>query len=276
MTSLLERFSNLLDRKNSVLCIGLDPALLRQRSQNVIPAKYLEHGGNDEVRARLDFCLSIIEATAHFAIAAKPNEQYTRGFTKKDHQLLSRYIREHGLISIYDCKLGEIGDTAESNLFWIHEWGYDAITVYTQPGNLKEIVEIAHRYDPPVGIIALTLMSNKEAVKYFKESQWMGKPVYLAIAEDVRLACADGCVVGATGHVTEEDIKLIRKASGEDKVFLVPGVGAQKGDPEKVIRSGGRSILINVGRDIIYSDNPKHKASEYRETFNALRKAYLK
>lgn len=276
MLAFAEYFKKLLEEKRTNLCIGLDPALPEQRSDNVIPRKYLDEANGDENKARLNFCLDIIDDTAEFSLAAKPNDQYIRGFTKQDHRLLSSFIRKHNLISIYDCKLGDIGDTAESNLFWIHEWGYDAITVHTQPGNLAEIVKIAHSYDPPIGIFALTLMSNKEAVKYFKESEWRGKPLYLAIAADVKACNADGCVVGATGHVTEEDIKLIRTESGDEKIFLVPGIGAQKGDPEKIIRFGGKNILINVSRGIIYSDNPRKKAEEFLTVFNKLKKEYFK
>jgi len=270
----LTKCKKLLEEKNSILCIGLDPAVPGQRKENVIPQRYLDQTKGDRNEARLIFCTDIIEKTADFAVAAKPNEQYLRGFTEAHHKRLSKCIREHGLLSIFDCKLGDIADTAESNLFWMHEWGYDAITVHTQPGNLKQMVEIAHSYSPPIGIIALTLMSNVEAIKYMKDSKYQDRPLYLAIAEDVRLVGADGCVVGATGHVTEEDIRSIRKECGEDKIFLVPGVGAQKGDPEKVIRAGGENILINVGRDIIYSPEPRDRAEYHCKLFRELMYQY--
>ena len=270
MKGFVNRFRELFLSKKSILCIGLDPAVPGQRKQNVIPQKSLDDANGDRDEARLVFCEDIIKQTADFAIAAKPNEQYLRGFSGEHHKRLAKCIREHGLLSILDCKLGDIADTAEANLFWMHEWGYDAITVHTQPGNLKQMVDIAHSYSPPIGIIALTLMSNAEAVKYMKDSKYHERSVYLAIAEDVRSVGADGCVVGATGHVTEEDITSIREACGEDKIFLVPGVGAQRGDPEKVIRAGGKNMLINVGRDIIYSPDPKSRAEYHNNLFREL------
>jgi orotidine-5'-phosphate decarboxylase len=54
--------------------------------------------------------------------------------------------------------------------------------------------------------------------------------------------------------------------------MLVPGIGAQSGDPEKVIRAGGTNILINVGRDIIYSANPRRKSEEYCQLFRRISK----
>jgi len=276
MEEFLAKFKELLEKKNSVLCIGLDPAVPGQRRDNVIPNRYIDDFKGDRNEARLKFCFDIVDQTAKFAIAAKPNEQYLRGFDHDDHKRLTKYIQEHGLLSIYDCKLGDIGDSAESNLFWMHEWGYDAITVHTQPGNLEQVVNIARSYSPPIGVIALTLMSNQEAIKYMKESTHHEKPVYLCIAEDIRRTGADGCVVGATGHVTEEDIKSIRTECGEDKLFLIPGVGAQKGDPEKAIKAGGKNVLINVGRDIIYSPNPKDRAEYYFKIFGDLMNIYRK
>jgi len=63
---------------------------------------------------------------------------------------------------------------------------------------------------------------------------------------------------------------------GADKVFLVPGVGAQKGDPEKIVKGGGKNILVNVGRDVIYASNPVEKAKEYFDMLNRLRMVFSK
>lgn len=267
----VQRFEDTLQANNSILCIGLDPALPEQRKMNVLPAKYLRM--KDENGARLNFCLDILDQTADFCVAAKPNEQYLRGFTTKDHKKLTDSIRRHGLLSIYDCKLGDIRDTAESALFYYQKWGYDAITFNPYPGNILEVVETAHSYDRPIGIIVLTLMSNPEAETFMKNAVIAKVPLYVKVASDVKHYGADGCVVGATGHVTEREIKIIRRKAGSDKVFLVPGIGAQKGDPEKVIRAGGRNILINVGRDIMYSGNPRKKSEDYCRFFSRIWKS---
>jgi orotidine-5'-phosphate decarboxylase len=272
MADFIDKFTKLLKEKNSLLCVGLDPALPEQRAENTIPLRFLNNSGGDKNESRLQFCFEIIDKTADYALAAKPNEQYLRGLNSEQQTRLSRYIHQHNLLAIYDCKLGDIGDTAESNLFWMHAWGYDAITVHTQPGNLGQITTLAHNYKPSIGIIALVLMSNPEATKYMKESEYKGKPIFQVIAEEVKATGADGCVVGATGHVTEQDIKSIRSLCGESKVFLIPGVGTQRGDPSKIIRGAGENILINVGRDIMYNHDPAGRARYYFELFNELRK----
>lgn len=266
MKKFLDSFSCLSKEKNTILCVGLDPALPIQRDGNVIPKKYLE--GNDENEARLNFCLDIIDKVADYAIAVKLNEQYMFGLSRSQHQEITSYLRSKDLLSIYDCKLGDIAESAKSKIFWINRSGYDAITSFVQPGNLGQVVHFAQHYSPTIGIIAIALMSNPEARKYFIESEFKSSPLCFEIANDVRKYDADGCVVGATKHVMGDNIKKIRGIIGDEKIILFPGVGAQKGDIDKTIRFGGSNIMINVGRKIIYSDNPREKAKEYAAIIN--------
>lgn len=272
LNAFINRSSRSSKEKDSVLCVGLDPALPEQRQGYVIPSKYLAE--DDDSEARLNFCLDVLEQVADFCAAAKMNEQYLRGFSSTQHQKLTRAIHEHGLVSIYDCKLGDIRDTVESALFYLHNWGYDGITFNPLPGNMDEVVKTAHSYDPQIGVLALTLMSNPEAEVFMRNARIDHKPLYLKIAEDVRTYNADGCVVGSTGYVTEDDIRIVRNIVGVERLLLVPGIGAQRGDANKAVKAGGENILINVGRDIIYSSNPCGKAEEYCRAFNNIRKKY--
>jgi len=272
MTTFRDRFQQALYVKDSILCIGLDPALPGQREKNVIPERYVKRFGPTE--GRLQFCMDILDQASPFAIAAKPNEQYTFGFSTEQHRRLVDYIHDKGLFAIDDCKLGDIDDTAESKIFWMHQVGYDAITAHTQQGNLDQLVKFAHSHEPQIGVIALTLMSNPGAVKGFKESKTGDKPDYLAIAEDVKATGADGVVVGSTGHVTEDEISAIVNACGRDKFLLSPGVGAQQGDYEKIIRNWGENLVINVGRGIMNSPNPAVAAEEWNLKFNEARVFY--
>jgi len=256
-----------INEKKSVLCIGLDPALPAQREKNVISTKYLINANENE--ARLKFCLDLIDEISEFCIAIKVNEQYVKGFSSIHHQTLTSKAYKAGLASIYDLKLGDIEDTVEAALFHIKNWGYNAITVNPFPGNLKYIIKKAKSSN--IGVLTLTLMSNSESKKYFKQSKIEGKPVYLKIAEEVKAFNGDGCIVGVGKYTTGKDIKKVREIIGEEKIILFPGIGMQKGDPKKAIKNGGKNILINVGRTIIYSENPRKKAEEYNEMFNKIR-----
>ena len=277
MTSFLQTFSTYLNEKNSVLCVGLDPALPKQRANNVIPTKYLT--SPDENEARLNFCLDIVEQINEFSVAAKPNQQYIFGFTKKQHRKLTDTIRKSEMISILDYKLNDISDTVESSIFHLSGCGYDAITFNPLLGNMGEAVKLAHdsaknNRGRELGIIVLTLASNPEALRYMKQATLNNEPLFISIARDVESTGADGLVVGATGHVTENDIRTIRKIVGAERVLLVPGIGAQHGDHNRLAKFGGRHILINVGRHIIYSNSPKKEAKKYAELFNDARKRY--
>lgn len=261
-----ERFTKLLRERNTVLCVGVDPALPKQRKTNVIPKKYIT--GKDENEARLDFCLDIVDMVRNYAIAVKPNQQYVFGFTKREHQRLTDLIRKRDMLSILDYKLNDISDTVASAIFHLSESGYDAITFNPLAGNLKETVKLAHDFAAglrgyELGILVLTLMSNQEAETFMKRPKIGNVPMFRSIAQQVRDFDADGCVVGATGHVTGPDIRTIRRIVGPDKVFLIPGVGTQKGDIGKVLAAAGQNIIVNVGRDIIYSEDPEDKAREY-------------
>jgi orotidine-5'-phosphate decarboxylase len=72
-------------------------------------------------------------------------------------------------------------------------------------------------------------------------------------------------VVGAT---YPKEMKKIRSIVGE-MTFLVPGIGAQKGDLKAVMKAGlnknGLGLIINSSRGIIFSKNPKNEAQKLRD-----------
>jgi orotidine 5'-phosphate decarboxylase subfamily 2 len=271
--SFLDQFQRLHEEKDTILCVGLDPALPRQRKQKIIPKKYMD--SDDENEARLTFCLDIIDAVQDYSVAMKPNQQYIFGFTKEQHKQLTDSISKASMLSILDYKLNDIGETIKSAIFHIAEVGYDAITFNPLPGNLEEAVNFAHQVNEwrgsELGIIVLTLMSNPEAILFMKNSKVGKNPFFKIIAEQIKTYNADGCVVGATDHISTNDIKKIRRITGSDKIFLIPGIGAQKGNIRKTLKVSGKNTLINVSRDIIYSKNPHKKAKEYYTIFNANR-----
>jgi len=267
MSVFLEKFQKTKEEKNSIMCIGLDPAVPRMRDKDIMPEEKVKN--KDETKAKVDFCSEIIENVSDFSCAIKPNTQYTLDFGKKEHKKITKLVHDAGMIVILDHKLSDIGSTNQAALFNIKEFGYDALTISPFPGNIKEMVDFSKQYQ--LGTIFLTLMSNPEAVSFMKEAKINGKPGYMFIAEKVREFDGDGVVVGATGHVTTEEIKQIRKIIGGEKLIFVPGVGRQGGDVEKVLSAAGENVLIHVGRDIMYSDNQTESARKYNELFNSLR-----
>ena len=72
-------------------------------------------------------------------------------------------------------------------------------------------------------------------------------------------------VIGAT---YPEEMKKIRSLVG-DMTFLVPGVGAQGGSVEEVMKAGLNSqklgLIINSSRGIIFTESPKEEARKLCE-----------
>lgn len=72
-------------------------------------------------------------------------------------------------------------------------------------------------------------------------------------------------VVGAT---YPQELSQARLISGRNYWLLVPGVGAQGGDMKTVIECGsgtkpGDGVLINVGRNIIFAEDPAEVAHQF-------------
>ena len=97
-----------------------------------------------------------------------------------------------------------------------------------------------------------------------------GKPLWQVVAEKVSKDWNKNkncmLVVGAT---YPKEMKKIRNLTG-DMTFLVPGIGAQKGDLRAVLKAGlnskGLGLIINSSRGIIFNDNPKEEARKlYKE-----------
>lgn len=255
---LLNKYKKIREEKDSILCVGIDPLMQKFTLDNM----------DENI---LNFCMDIVEQTADYACAFKPNSQFILfALDMLQLQQLNDLIHERGCISILDHKLGDIGTTNLSALYWIKETGFDAFTFSPYAGNINEITTKAH--NKGLGVFVLTLMSNPESAWIQKEFFRNGVPLFLDVADVAGKCGSDGVVVGATENVSEEDMKEIRRRVGSEAIFLVPGIGAQGGDAEKAIRSGGENILINVGRSIIDEINPREKAKEYQQQFNKYRK----
>lgn len=254
----VKKYLKTVEEKNSVLCVGLDPAIKGQREKNVMSDKN-----------RVKFMRNIIDLVSEHTSVVKINRQYILGLTTKEIQEINERIHSKGMLSVIDHKLGDIGSTNDSALYWFREEDFDAFTFSPFAGNIEEATQKAHALD--MGIIVLALMSNPEAI-YQKEAKIEKQPLYEYIAKKISKYNADGCVIGATGHVKEEDIKKIRNAVGDNVIALVPGVGAQGGSAELLLKEFGDKTMVNVGRGVIYAENPEEKAKYYKELFNGQRK----
>jgi len=265
----LRKYQKVRDEKNSILCAGFDPAIPNQREKNTLSEKYFKDNESVE-EGIMAFFEEFLESVQDYCCAIKPNNQYIFHMGLKSYQKMNKMVHDQGLISILDQKIGDIGSTNDSGFYWMNEMGFDAVTYSPFAGNIAESLNSAHKVG--MGLITLTLMSNPDAIYFMKNAEIEGKKGYEFIAQKMNELNGDGIVVGATGHVTANDLEKIRELAGNDVVMLIPGIGKQQGDLKKVIQFGGENVLLNVGRAILYSENLKESAKKYNIQFNEVRK----
>ncbi|MBI3413588.1 MAG: orotidine 5'-phosphate decarboxylase [Candidatus Aenigmarchaeota archaeon] len=256
METFLEKYRKASDEKGSIININLDPALPWHRSSHTIPKNFLSESDSETI---LNFSLDLIEKVSDLCCSIKPNTQYFLNDTKILAKI-SKAAKNHGLLAILDHKLSDIGSTNEAAISWISKMGFDAFTFSPFAGNTAQTTSYAHRKG--LGVIVLTVMSNPEAEKTIL-SKLDGEEYYLRIAKEVKTTGADGCVVGITNFVKAEHISNVQRLAGNDKVFLLQGLGPQGGEIEKI--KPAENPLVSLGRDVIFSDDVKSRLKNYNE-----------
>lgn len=233
-------------RKKSFLCVGLDIDLEK------LPLRF-----KNSPTALVDFSKAIIDATATYAVAYKPNiaffETYgLEGMTalKVVIDYLNTHYPKH--FTIADAKRGDIGNTSTRYAkAYFETLGFDSITVAPYMG--KDSVEPFLAFEEKYTIL-LALTSNPGSAD-FQRIEANETPVYQSV-----LKTSQGWegserlmyVVGATRAEALQEIRaIIPKA-----FLLVPGVGAQGGSLSEVGQNGLNDdvgILVNSSRSIIYA-----------------------
>jgi orotidine-5'-phosphate decarboxylase len=259
-------FSQSLDERlettDSRLCVGLDPDPRR-----------LPEGITADAEGIVRFLRSIVDATAPYAAAYKPNIAFYEAMGLEALAGLVEVIEhirdETEAVVILDVKRGDVGHTAEAYARAAYEqYHADAVTVSPYLG-LDSVAPFAA--DPSKGVFVLARTSNQSAgdLQDLRVEERSGSstvqtaPLYLAVARRiVEWNTADnlGLVAGATWP---GEIGRLREAVGDGIPFLIPGVGAQGGDARQAAQaaadSNGRGFLINSGRGILNASmGPDH------------------
>lgn len=260
---LFTKYLQAVEDKCSVININLDPALPRQRKNDVIPNRFILE---DDKEALLDFSLEVIGQVSDYCCSIKLNTQYFLGACS----ILERLVKEihtEGMIAILDHKLSDIGSTNDSAIFWISEMGFDAFTFSPIAGNIRTTVTKAH--ERHLGVLVLTLMSNPEAKNLMINTIQNGQPYYIGVAKAVAKTHADGCVVGLTSYVKSAFVKNIQEIVGDRVIFLLQGIGPQGGDIANI--KYVTNPLVSLGREAIYSENPRETVRGYNKLVKSIR-----
>jgi orotidine-5'-phosphate decarboxylase len=207
----------------SLLCVGIDPE----------PGRYPSTLVDDPDRV-FTFGKAIIDATAEYACAFKPQIAHFAAQGAEDalERLIAYVHAAHpGIPVILDAKRGDIGSTA---LNYAREafdrFRADAVTAnpYLGSDSLAPYIERADK-----GVVVLCRTSNPGA----------------ADLQDLPVAGADG----------SEQLGEVRAIVGPSIPLLVPGIGAQGGDVEAVLKHGlnadSTGLIISSSRAILYASS---------------------
>lgn len=246
----------LIAQKRSVLCVGLDPDL----------DKLPRHVQEESEEPLFAFNKAIIDATARYAVAYKPNLAFYEAYgeagwraLRQTVQYLQSYYPDH--FRIADAKRGDIGNTSTRYAqAFFEELGFHALTVapYMGADSVQPFLRFRDKW-----VILLALTSNEGASDFqfslvADQVEARHQPLYeKVLARSKEWGRSDQLmyVVGAT---RAEAFQRIR-ALVPDHFLLIPGVGAQGGDLDQVLihARGVQSpaMLVNASRSILYASS---------------------
>lgn len=270
-----EQLVKQIKEKRSFLCVGLDSDIKK------MPACI-----KDNEDAIFDFNKAIIDATAPYTVAYKPNLAFYEAFGVKgwiSFEKTVKYIKENypEIFIIADAKRGDIGNT--SALYarsFFEEMKVDSITVAPYMG--EDSVKPFLAYDG-TWVILLALTSNPGSHDFQLTKDEDGTMLFEKVLATSQKWGSDQnmmYVVGATQGKSFENVRRIVP----NHFLLVPGVGAQGGSLEEVCKYGMNKdcgLLVNASRAIIFADGSENfatvaaeKARDYQQQMERELKAH--
>ena len=230
----------LIRSRKSFLCVGLDT------DPSKLPAGV----------SALEFNKAIIDATREFAVSYKPNLAFYEAMGREGWDILEETVayigNEH--FTIADAKRGDIGNTSSYYAKAFFEtYGFDSITVAPYMG--KDSVSPFLQFQDKWAIV-LALTSNEGSTDF--QTQKIGEEyLYEKVLRDVASWGTDENTMFVVGATKAESLAQIRQII-PNHFLLVPGVGAQGGSLQDVVKYGMNSevgLLVNASRSILYASS---------------------
>lgn len=238
-------------KKRSFLCVGLDseidkiPLSLKQNDNQVF-----------------EFNRRIIDATAQYAVAYKPNVAFYESEGSKGWLSLEstvKYIKEKypDIFIIADAKRGDIGNTSKMYAkAFLENMPFDAVTVapYMGEDSVTPFLSYSGKW-----VVLLALTSNKGADDFQYHNEDGIRLFERVLSVSRKWGTIDNLmyVVGATRASIIREIRQIVP----EHFLLVPGLGAQGGSLSEVAKYGLTNkcgLLVNSSRAIIFADNSEN------------------
>ena len=245
--------------KKTFLCVGLDTDV------DKIP-EHLFDVSDDRI---FEFNKQIIDATADLCVAYKLNLAFYESIGLEGWDALERtvdYIRSSypDQFIIADAKRGDIGNTSAMYArTFFGNMDFDAVTVapYMGHDSVSPFLTYENKWT-----ILLALTSNKGAFdfQYMEEN---GEKLFEKVLKASKEWGSDENMMYVVGATKAEMLTEIRKII-PNHFLLVPGVGAQGGSLQEVVKYGKNDecgLLVNSSRQIIYASSDVDFAEKARE-----------
>lgn len=251
-------FENI-QKKQSFLCVGLDTDIKK------IPSHLLQE--EDPI---FTFNKAIIDATADFCVAYKPNLAFYESLGVKGLIAFEKtvdYLRTNypDQFVIADAKRGDIGNTSEMYARSFFDYmNLDAVTVapYMGEDSVKPFLIYPEKW-----VILLALTSNKGSQDFQMLEDTNGERLFEKVLKTSQQWATDEQIMYVVGATQGKMFTDIRKYA-PNHFLLVPGVGAQGGSLKEVAQYGMNAqcgLLVNSSRAIIYADKTESFASVARK-----------
>jgi orotidine-5'-phosphate decarboxylase len=258
--SYLERLRALSRRRQTLLCVGLDP------DPDRIPG---------DAAGALRHCREVVRQTEEHVCCFKPNSAFWEQYGPDGWKALME-LRDLAPETpfLLDAKRGDMDNTMRAYARAVFgTLGMDAATVspYLGADSLREFTRYEDR-----GVYVLCRTSNPGAAD-LQHLEAEGQPIYrhvASLAERLNSAGNVGLVVGATAPAQVAEVRATSTLP-----FLLPGVGAQGGDVEAAVRAAWNgdpaSCLVAASRSVLYAESPAREAAALKAQINAAAGARL-
>ncbi|EQA36059.1 orotidine 5'-phosphate decarboxylase [Leptospira inadai serovar Lyme str. 10] len=245
----------------SLLCVGIDPDISK-----------LPPSLEGQYEKLFLFSREIVDATADFAVAYKPNIAFYEAFGSQgiaQFEKLIRHIKIHypGIAIVADAKRGDLDNTARQYAkFFFKELGVDSLTLspYMGADSIRPFLEDSSKL-----VFLLCLTSNPDSSQFQKKTfSETGRTLYKEVAalSETFSARNVGLVVGATHPSELGELRALHP----DRIFLIPGYGAQGASLEDVIAVCGKNSLINSSRSVIFASSGPDFAEAARKSAESI------
>ena len=246
-------------KKQSYLCVGLDTD----------PRKLPTHL-RTEPDPVFTFNKAIIDATADFTVAYKPNIAFYEAQGPRGWESLQKTLEyiPTDCFTIADAKRGDIGNTSDLYARTFFDpaaagLAFDSVTVAPYMGHDSVTPFLAYENK---WVILLGLTSNSGSAD-FQRQQVGDQELFEVVIQTAHTWAGAEKLMFVVGATQARELGRIRELAPKS-FLLVPGVGAQGGSLADVshyglIPEGG--LLVNASRSILYASSGDDFADRARD-----------